>query len=337
MTYTEIVKNLYEYECNSNMRVEERLTYYSEALDIPLVKEGVEPGEVRKRYEHFVASCKEDDGQESPRDEELEEELPRDEEIASEEKTPRDEELLDEQDNSGIDNQDAFIVQRIKKLSISESKLLIQKGFKNGRWDSSTYSVRNLSNGIAAYLALKGSKRIGYKVGNIEVFVCIKGEEDENSSLLNIDENELEGTEFFYNYYKNTLWPSLIQREEEIRLEQQLAEEARLREENLRISPEYGKHLKKVLVTRKYLVVENEELRGFDFRTLLQPGMIFVHCDLTAANLTDCNVEGVIFYDCILDSIDITGCDFEKALVLKSPRDEEMKGDNKYGVHKQKD
>ena len=152
------------------------------------------------------------------------------------------------------------------------------------------------------------------------MILCGRKIDQENTELYDFEE---EGMEFFCNYYKNTLWPYLIEREEEIKREKQLAEEARLREENIRISPLNAKRIKKVTKIKKIHVVENEELKGFDFRKIPLENLIFINCDLTAANFTDCNLASTVFYDCILEGIEMTGCNIDQATIIKSPRDEE--------------
>lgn len=309
MNYTDMVKQIYQYECTLNMKEEARIVKYNEVLNMPMPKEGVSNADIRARY----AECTNIDEQDNDVcDEPVEDvqEIPRDEEIES------NREIVDEENTA------KYIVQRIKKLSISNSKLVIVKELKKGKWDKSSYSVKNLSNGINAYLSIECNKKIGFHIDEEDVFVCEKNEMDSNSVLCECPE-DICNIDFFWNYYQNTLWPYLIEREEEIKHEQELMEAAKQREKELRINPIFAKQLKKKMKTVKLQVVENEELKGFDFRQIPLQGILFLNCDLTAANFTDCDMEGVVFYDCILDSINSTGSNIDKATIIRSPRDEE--------------
>ena len=135
MKYTDIVRKVYEYEMNCNLPETERLLVFNDILGIPIEKEGVSSSDIRSRYEKIL--------------EPEEEAVPRDEEVLEldEEESTRDEEIREEE---SVNTQDSFIVQRIRKMSITDSKLLIIKELKKGREDRSVYSVKNLSNGINA-------------------------------------------------------------------------------------------------------------------------------------------------------------------------------------------
>lgn len=310
MKYTDMVKQIYQYECTLNMEDTARIVKYSEVLNMPVPKEGVTNADIRARYAECISIA----GQ-------GEEEI--DEVVEAVQELPRHEEVETEQANIEEEKSSIHIVQRIKKLSISDSKLIIVKELKKGKWDRSTYSVKNLSNGINAYLAIECNKKIGFHIDDEDVFVCEKLEMHLYSILCECPK-EIENVDFFWNYYQNTLWPYLIEREEEIKHEQELMEAARQREQELRINPVFAKQLKKKVKTVKLQVVKNEELKGFDFRQIPLQEILFCNCDLTAANFTDCDMEGVIFYDCILDSINTIGSNIDKATIIKSPRDEEL-------------
>lgn len=309
MKYTDMVKYIYQYECTLNMEESARIVKYSEALNMPVPKEGVTNADIRDRYSECISI----DEQDKDMDEEL---------IEDDKQLPRDEEEETELKSIEEDFSSKYIVQRIKKLSISDSKLIIIKELKSGKWDRSLYSVKNMSNGINAYLAIESNKKIGFSIDGEDIFVCEKLEMDSNSILCERLE-DVENIDFYWNYYKNTLWPLLVEREEEIKHERELMEAARQREKELRINPIFAKQLKKKMKAIKLQIIENEDLKGFDFRKIPLQGIVFLRCDLTAANFTDCDMEGVVFYDCILDSINSIGSNMDKTVILTSPRDEE--------------
>ncbi len=282
-TYTDMLKNIYEYELVNGVSEDDRHVVYIPAIGIykPV---NMSNEEVKKIYASISL------------------------EVKHTETEAIEESNMDEDE---IDNDNII---EVTSLSLQDSKIIVAKKFSKEKMDIATFACKNIKNAVTSYLSIRTNKAIGYKVNDNMFFLMEKQKNDEFSVYMN---DVVLEEDFYYNYYKESLCELVTSMEQE--RARQIADEkaAKEREKELCINPSFLKEFNKQLKKQKNICIKGENFKAFDFRTINLCDIVFVDCDFSYANFTDLNICDTIFIRCTMIDLIEDGTKYENVEKLK--------------------
>lgn len=306
--YTDMLKEVYLYELANNIPEDVRMVTY--IPEICMYQPNVTNDEIRSRYykiikdreetERRLREAKENIGEYSGSAKEKTDEVSMPD-MAEAEPVP-----------------ETVTVQRT--LNLKDSKVIVAK-FLNGHTDRATYSYKNIKNAMDSYLSIGCDKAIGYTYEGRDYYVLRKSMHVQYSEPVDAEEEQ----EFFYNYYAELLCDTVRQREELRIKEETEAEEAKRREEELRINPKFKKDFIKILKQSRDKLIRGKNFEAYDFRGMELKDIVFLDCNFNFANFTDINVINVIFIRCSMEDVIQDGTGYNNTDMIQCRRNKNNK------------
>lgn len=304
--YTDMLKEVYLFEMANN--IPENLHMVTYVPEIHMYQANVTSDEIRSRYYKIIKDKEETERKLQEAKEDTREYSGSISEKTDEITMPDMEEPVPE----------TVTVQR--KLNLKDSKVLVVK-LLDGNADRATYSYKNIKNAIDSYLNIGCDKAIGYSYEGNDYYVLQKNSQMQYSEIEECGDKQ----EFFYNYYAELLCDT-VKKQEELQIKEKIvAENAKKREEELRINPRFKKEFIKLLKDSRDKLVREKNFEAYDFRGIDLKDIVFMDCNFNYANFTDTNINNVVFVRCSMEDVINEGAKYDNVDMIQCRCNKENK------------
>lgn len=297
ITYTDMLAEIYRYECTHNMNKSDTVQYEPE-IKMYRLKRDMTNNEVRALYAGIISKQEKEKGQSEAGTMELSQEI---------NNTDIQEEIMAEEAEK-----QSIQINVIKELSLKDSCIYVSKLWDKGE-EVSTYSYKNLKNALKKYIDIKGKKAAGYKYEN-KLYPIMKNDGNESISY---ECRSQEDIEFFGNYYSHIMCENIIEAEK-LQIKKKEEElQASIRASELRINPKYAKDYTKLVKKEEIKCLRNKDFIAYDFRGIELNNMVFVDCNFRNANFTDVEISNTLFIRCDMSMITDEGTVYKNCEYIK--------------------
>lgn len=297
ITYTDMLAEIYRYECTRNMNKSDTVQYEPEIRMYRLKKE-MTNNEVRALYAEIISMQEKEKGQAEAVIKEVSQEI---------NSTGIQEEIKTEEVK-----EQSIQVNVIKELSLKDSCIYVSKLWDKGE-EVSTYSYKNLKNALKRYIDIKGRKTAGYKYENT-LYPIMRNDGNETMSY---ECRSQEDIEFFGNYYRSIMCENILEAEKQQIKKKEEELQARNRALELRINPKYKKDYARMIKKECVKCLRNKEFAAYDFRGINLNDMIFIDCNFRNADFTDMEISNTLFIRCDMSMITDDGTIYKNCEYIK--------------------
>lgn len=295
ITYTDMLEEIYRYECAHNMNKSDTVQYEPEIKMYRLKKE-MTNNEVKALYADIISKQEKEKGQIGVME-------------VSQEINNTD--IQEEIKAEGAEEQ-SVQVSVMKELRLKDSCIYISKQWDIGE-EVSTYSYKNLKNALKKYTDIKGKKAVGYKYDN-KLYPIMKNDGNDGMSYESQGQDDIE---FFGNYYRNIICENIIEAEK-LQIKKKEEElQAKERALELRINPKYAKDYIKLIKKEGIKCLRNKDFTAYDFRGIKLNDMVFIDCNFRTANFTDIEISNTLFIRCDMSMITEEGTVYKNCEYIK--------------------
>lgn len=295
ITYTDMLKEIYRYECTHNVNKSDTVQYEPE-IKMYMLKKEMTNNEVKALYADIISKQEKEKGQIGVME-------------VSQEINNTD--IQEEIKAEGAEEQ-SVQVSVMKELRLKDSCIYISKQWDIGE-EVSTYSYKNLKNALKKYTDIKGKKAVGYKYDN-KLYPIMKNDGNDGMSYESQGQDDIE---FFGNYYRNIICENIIEAEK-LQIKKKEEElQAKERALELRINPKYAKDYIKLIKKEGIKCLRNKDFTAYDFRGIKLNDMVFIDCNFRTANFTDIEISNTLFIRCDMSMITEDGTVYKNCEYIK--------------------
>lgn len=295
ITYTDMLEEIYRYECAHNMNKSNTVQYEPE-IKMYMLKKEMTNNEVKALYADIISKQEKEKGQI---------------EVMEVSQEINNTDIQEEIKAEGAEKQ-SVQVSVMKELRLKDSCIYISKQWDIGE-EVSTYSYKNLKNALKKYTDIKGKKAVGYKYDN-KLYPIMKNDGNDGMSYESQSQDDIE---FFGNYYRSIICENIIEAEE-LQIKKKEEElQARERALELRINPKYAKDYIKLIKKEGIKCLRNKDFTAYDFRGIKLNDMVFIDCNFRTANFTDIEISNTLFIRCDMSMITEDGTVYKNCEYIK--------------------
>lgn len=302
ITYTDMLAEIYRYECIHNMNKSNTVQYEPEIKMYRLKKE-MSNNEVKALYADVISRQEKERKENEGRFMEVSQEI----------------NSTDVQKEIKVRNaeEQSVPVTIVKELSLKDSCIYISKQWDIGE-EVSTYSYKNLKNALKRYIDIKGKKAIGYKYGN-KLYPIMRNDGNDGISY---ESRSKEDIEFFGNYYHSVICENVTEAEKQQIKKKEEEIQADLRASELRINPKYAKDYARLIKKEVNKCLRSKDFTAYDFRGIQLNDMVFIDCSFRNANFTDNEIANTLFIRCDMSMIKEAGTVYKNCEYIKCIKDD---------------